>query len=87
MQHQTAPDQAFDMVGTLHCTGFAEGAHPRAMMERMGHSTINVTLGTYGHLFPGIDDQLNHALGTRWTRSAGTPPTQPPVRLTDRRHQ
>jgi len=24
----------------------ADGAHPRAIMERMGHSTITVTLGT-----------------------------------------
>jgi hypothetical protein len=29
----------------------AEGAHPRAIMERLGHSSIQVTLGTYGHLF------------------------------------
>ena len=42
----------------------AEGAHPRAIMERMGHSTINVTLGTYGHLFPAIDEQLDDALAT-----------------------
>lgn len=56
-------------------------------MERMGHSTISVTLGTYGHLFPGVDDQLNDALDTRWNRSAATPPNQPPVRLIDRRKQ
>ncbi|MCP4085029.1 MAG: site-specific integrase [Actinomycetia bacterium] len=46
-----------------------EGAHPRAIMERMGHSTINVTLGTYGHLFPAIDAQLDTALGERWDRA------------------
>jgi integrase len=33
----------------------AEGAHPRAMMERMGHSSITVTLITYGHLLPGLE--------------------------------
>ena len=38
-------------------------------MERMGHSTINVTLGTYGHLFPAIDAQLDQALGDRWNRA------------------
>lgn len=40
----------------------AEGAHPRAMMERMGHSTIQVTLGTYGHLFPNLEAALTDAL-------------------------
>ena len=49
-------------------------------MERLGHSTINVTLGTYGHLFPGIDDQLNDALGARYARSTDAPGTQQPIR-------
>jgi integrase len=40
----------------------AEGAHPRAIMERMGHSTIQVTLGTYGHLFPSLEIALTDAL-------------------------
>ncbi len=40
----------------------AEGAHPRAIMERLGHSTIQVTLGTYGHLFPSLEASLTEAL-------------------------
>ncbi|MEX2652891.1 MAG: tyrosine-type recombinase/integrase [Acidimicrobiia bacterium] len=40
----------------------AEAAHPRAIMERMGHSTIQVTLGTYGHLFPNLEAALTDAL-------------------------
>lgn len=40
----------------------AEGAHPRAIMERMGHSTIQVTLGTYGHLFPSLEAALTQSL-------------------------
>ena len=39
-------------------------------MERMGHSTINVTLGTYGHMFPAIDAQLDMALADRYTAPA-----------------
>jgi hypothetical protein len=31
-------------------------------MERMGHSSVQVTLGTYGHLLPGIDEQLTSGL-------------------------
>ncbi len=37
----------------------AQGAHPRAIMERMGHSTITVTLDTYGHLLPKLDAALD----------------------------
>jgi len=40
----------------------AEGAHPRAIMERLGHSSIQVTLGTYGHLFPTLDASLTARL-------------------------
>ena len=43
----------------------AEGAHPRAIMERMGHSSITVTLNTYGHLLPGLEERLTEALDAR----------------------
>lgn len=39
----------------------AEGAHPRAIMERLGHSTIQVTLGAYGHVFPSLEASLTVA--------------------------
>jgi hypothetical protein len=31
-------------------------------MERMGHSSVQVTLGTYGHVLPGIDERLTSGL-------------------------
>jgi integrase len=48
----------------------AQGAHPRAIMERMGHSTITVTLDTYGHLLPKIDAALDHALDAMYLGAA-----------------
>jgi integrase len=39
-----------------------KGAHPRAIMERMGHSSITVTMDQYGHLFPGAHDSLARTL-------------------------
>jgi integrase len=33
----------------------AEGAHPKLIQTRLGHSNIQVTLDTYGHLFPALD--------------------------------
>ena len=40
----------------------AEGAHPKAIMDWLGHSSIQVTLGTYGHLFPNLEASLVDAL-------------------------
>ena len=33
----------------------SEGARPRVVMERLGHSSIAVTMDTYGHRFPPED--------------------------------
>ena len=30
------------------------GAHPKVLQELLGHSTIKMTMDTYGHLFPGM---------------------------------
>jgi integrase len=37
------------------------GVHPKIVQERLGHSSISVTLDTYSHLLPGI--QQAAALG------------------------
>lgn len=42
------------------------GAHPRAMMERLGHSSVTVTLDTYGHLLPSLDEALTAGLEDRY---------------------
>ena len=54
----------------------AEGAHPRAIMERMGHSTIQVTLGTYGHLFPSLEEALTDALDDVYRKAEPTSPAE-----------
>lgn len=35
----------------------AGGVHPRVVQERLGHSTIAVTLGTYSHVSPTLHDE------------------------------
>ena len=47
----------------------ADGAHPRAIMERLGHSSIKVTLDTYGHLFPALDEALTDGLETQYQKA------------------
>jgi integrase len=41
----------------------AAGAHPKAIQSRMGHSSMNVTLDRYGHLFPELDEAIATAFG------------------------
>jgi integrase len=49
------------------------GAHPRAIMERLGHSDITVTLNVYGHLFPSLEEQLTDGLDELYRNAAATP--------------
>lgn len=49
----------------------AEGAHPKAIQARMGHSSINLTLDRYGHLFPELDEAIATAFGARLTAAHG----------------
>ena len=54
----------------------AQGAHPKEIQERLGHSTIRVTFDRYGHLFPGLDERLRDGLeaGFRTAQQAPAPP-------------
>jgi integrase len=40
----------------------AAGAHPKAIQARLGHASITTTLNVYGHLFPGLDEELAERL-------------------------
>ncbi len=33
-----------------------EGIHPKIVSERLGHSSINITLDTYSHVLPGMQE-------------------------------
>jgi integrase len=62
-----------DLRHTSVALAIAEGAHPKAIQTRMGHSSIKVTLDRYGHLFPELDEAIATGFGeplaaTRTTR-------------------
>jgi integrase len=59
-----------DLRHTAAALAIQEGAHPKAIQARMGHSTIRTTLDVYGHLFPGLDEAL--AAGLDAARRAST---------------
>ncbi len=58
------PEQArfHDLRHTCAALLIAQGAHPLAVMQRLGHSSITVTMNTYGHLFPELDEALTEGL-------------------------
>jgi integrase len=57
-----------DLRHTAVALAIAEGAHIKAIQQRMGHTSVTVTLDTYGHLLEGFDDRLATKLDD--TRSA-----------------
>ena len=40
----------------------ATGAHAKAIQQRMGHSSFQVTFDVYGHVLPDIDEHITTAL-------------------------
>ena len=43
-----------------------QGAHPKAIQERMGHASVVVTLDRYAHLFDGLDERIADGLDATW---------------------
>jgi integrase len=61
-----------DLRHTCAALLIAQGAHPKAIMERLGHSSIQVTLDRYGHLFPSLDETLTDGLEATYRTSLST---------------
>jgi len=66
-----------DLRHTAVALAIAQGAHPKAIQERMGHSSITVTLDRFGHLFPSLGvtiaeglDAMHRAAADPWQRRA-----------------
>lgn len=69
-----------DLRHTCASLCIALGAHPKAIQERLGHSSITVTLDRYGHLFPKLDEALTERLDELHqgaVRNAGDRPATP----------
>ena len=69
---------------TAAALAIAQGAHPLVIKERLGHSSITVTLDRYGGLFPRLDETLAEALDvvlrdSLETRAASPRPEDPQI--------
>ena len=63
-----------DLRHTCAALLIANGAHPKEMQERLGHSTIRLTFDRYGHLFPSLDDRLRDGLDALFVDSLASDP-------------
>lgn len=60
-----------DLRHTCASLLIAQGAHPKEIQARLGHSSITTTLDRYGHLFPSLDERLKEGLDATYRRAAG----------------
>jgi integrase len=40
-----------------------QAVHPKVVQERLGHSTVAITLGMYSHVSPTLHDEAAEAIG------------------------
>ena len=66
-----------DLRHTCAALLIAQGAHPKAIMERLGHSSIQVTLDRYGHLLPTLDETLTDGLEQTYRASLSAAAASP----------
>ena len=53
-----------DMRHTSASLMLAAGVHPKVVSERLGHSSISITLDLYSHVIPGLQAEAAEKLGT-----------------------
>lgn len=58
-----------DLRHTAVALAIAQGAHPKTIQARMGHSSVQVTLDRYGHLFPELDANIAEGLDVTFRAS------------------
>jgi integrase len=74
-----APLRFHDLRHTCASLLIAAGAHPKAIQERLGHSSIQITMDRYGHLLPGVHESTTAALEAAWQVSISSPPAVVPL--------
>lgn len=52
-----------DLRHTIATLALTAGVHPKVVSERLGHSTISMTLDLYSHVIPGLKTEAADKLG------------------------
>jgi integrase len=67
------PIRLHDLRHTWATLALTAGVHPRVAQERMGHSTVGITLGTYSHVTEGLQDQAAALIAGMMTTGVSNP--------------
>lgn len=49
-----------------------QGVHPKIVSERLGHSTVAITLDTYSHVLPGMQEEAAQLINAALKTALGT---------------
>jgi integrase len=75
--HLSALDLAkvrFHDLGHSHASHLLrQGVHPKVVSERLGHSTVGITLDVYSHLMPGIQEEAAKRIDSALRTAIGEP--------------
>ncbi len=52
----------YDLRHTHATTLLAEGVNPKVVAERLGHSSVRMTLDTYSHVLPGMQEEATELI-------------------------
>ena len=74
-----------DLRHTSVALAIANGAHPKAIQERLVHASITVTLDRYGHLFPSLGLHVAEGLDASYRASLTTQTDEATVTALDAR--
>jgi len=51
----------------------ASGVHPKIASERLGHATVGLTLDTYSHVIPGMQEDAVARIDAALAGTVGKP--------------
>lgn len=66
-RHDVKPLRLHDLRHTHATQLLRQGVHPKIVSERLGHSNISITLDTYSHVLPGMQEEAIAALDATLT--------------------
>jgi len=73
-----APNATFHGLRHLHATELLRaGMHPRIVQERLGHGDVTVTLNTYSHVVPGLQERAAETFDEAFPFAMPAPEKQP----------
>jgi integrase len=60
----------YDLRHTCASLLLVQGIHPRVVMEILGHSQISLTMNTYSHVAPQLQDEAVQRMNRRFIEAS-----------------